>query len=80
MTTRVNQPAALNRFDWLGLIIAFVGSALLMAFVDNSNELDTIRPTVLVGEGCEGPSSIAVATEEDRLPRCTRIEVHEVAH
>lgn len=34
---------------------------------------------VLVGQGCEGPSSIAVAVEEDLLPRCRQIDVHEVA-
>ena len=34
---------------------------------------------VLVGQGCEGSSSIAVAVEEDLLPRCRQIDVHEVA-
>lgn len=35
--------------------------------------------TVLVGRGCEGPSAIAVAVEEDILPRCQLIERHNVA-
>ena len=34
---------------------------------------------VLVGQGCEGPDPIAVAVEEDLLPRCERIDVHQVA-
>lgn len=35
--------------------------------------------SVLVGQGCEGPDPIAVAVEEDLLPICKRIDVHEVA-
>lgn len=35
---------------------------------------------VLVGTGCEGPSDIAVAWEEDMLPRCDRIEAHVVSN
>jgi hypothetical protein len=34
---------------------------------------------VLVGVGCDGPEPIAVAVEEDLLPRCESIEVHAVA-
>lgn len=35
--------------------------------------------SVLVGQGCEGPDPIAVAVEEDLLPICERIDVHQVA-
>lgn len=38
-----------------------------------------VEPTfVLVGEACEGDSYIAVGREEDSLPRCASITVHEV--
>lgn len=31
---------------------------------------------VLVGTGCGGVSSIAIASEEDMLPKCRMVEVH----
>lgn len=43
-----------------------------------SVELEREPYTVLVGQGCEGKSDIAVALEEDMLPICERIDVHEV--
>lgn len=38
----------------------------------------TPRDTILVGTQCEGPSSIAVAYDEDLLPVCDAIDVHEI--
>lgn len=37
---------------------------------------EPLSPAVLVGLGCEGPDPVAVAFEEDRLPRCLTIERH----
>lgn len=39
-----------------------------------------VETRVLVGTGCEGPSDIAVAWEEDMLPRCDRIDVHTISN
>lgn len=55
----------------------------LVAFILTYAILNAIFPkgdetTVLVGTGCEGHSTIAVAYEEDRLPRCAVIERHVV--
>lgn len=36
------------------------------------------RDTILVGTQCEGPSPIAVAYDEDLLPICAAIDVHEI--
>lgn len=37
---------------------------------------DQRTETVLVGQGCEGPSAIAIALEEDMLPKCKTIDAH----
>lgn len=58
-----------------------VGSAIFaIATIKYSPPVSAVRPSseVLVGIGCEGPSFIAVAIEEDMLPRCASIEVHQV--
>ena len=47
--------------------------------LEQANERVPQFTQVLVGQGCEGPSDIAVAVEEDLLPKCQRIDVHEVA-
>lgn len=47
--------------------------------IEQANERVPQFTQVLVGQGCEGPRDIAVAVEEDLLPKCQRIDVHEVA-
>jgi uncharacterized membrane protein len=71
-----------NKFDWAAIVIALTGALAACALSLNTNarvERLEVPATVLVGFGCESPSSIAVATEEDLLPRCAEIERHEVA-
>lgn len=68
----------------IGLVI-ITGSTVECLLLDQ--RIDALesrqRPTelsrVLVGTGCDGPSPIAVAIEEDLLPACEAIEVHQVA-
>ena len=38
-----------------------------------------LTESVLIGTGCEGPTNIAVAREEDELPKCSSIERHVLA-
>lgn len=42
------------------------------------SECEGVPRRVVVGVGCEGPSRIAVALEEDMLPRCAVVEGHWV--
>lgn len=56
------------------VLSSFAAEGMTNAYVNSREE-----PWVLVGTGCEGPSTVAVATAEDLLPRCEVIEVHTVA-
>jgi len=74
----------MNKYDIGGLILAMLGGLLAAHIQDVDQRVDVLEEyqasqTVLVGFGCESPSSVAVATEEDLLPKCAEIERHEVA-
>jgi len=70
----------MNKFDIMAVIIGVLGAIIgLIAWDHAANDPHNAPHTVLVGFGCESPSSVAVATEEDLLPRCAEIERHEVA-
>lgn len=56
---------------WLILVLAILGGITSVIAVAPQRD-------ILVGQGCEGPSSIAVSYEEDRLPVCQRIDRHIV--
>lgn len=66
---------------------AFRNTALFLLLVVTAILLRTtleiynmVEPrSVLVGTGCEGPSPIRLAFEEDDLPVCEAIERHDVA-
>jgi hypothetical protein len=69
----------MNRHDIAGITIAVIGVIAALLLGDYLGRGSQQPTKVLVGQGCEGPDPIAVALEEDLLPRCERIDRHEVA-
>ena len=77
----------LGRFAHV-LVTIMIGLALLLMGLEHEDRLGDLEAAnqrvpqfsqVLVGQGCDGPDPIAVAVEEDLLPRCDHIDVHQVA-
>jgi hypothetical protein len=64
--------------------ILCVGTMITMASLLTARCVDARlvaipEETILVGTGCEGPSPIAVAREEDCLPYCADIQRHTLS-
>lgn len=75
----------MNKFDYAGIFIAAFGGVILALITHYAVSAEHQRlygqevpATVLVGTGCLGESTIAVATDEDLMPMCAEIERHEV--
>lgn len=56
----------------------FASVVVTLAAVTINTPQTAPRDMILVGTQCEGPSSIAVAYDEDLLPICAEIDVHEI--
>ena len=63
----------------IGLVIGLIIGGILVSGVLMPKPNTVTHQRVLVGTGCEGPSSIAVAIEEDYLPICDAIDSYPVA-
>lgn len=59
-------------------IIVVLTLGLTLLAILSAADMKSAASYVLVGQGCEGKSDVAVAIEEDMLPICERIDVHEV--
>lgn len=72
---RLYSARALHVAAAASMVVSVVATLAIVAF---STPATAPRDTILVGTGCEGPSSIAVAYDEDLLPRCAQIDVHDI--